>query len=87
MKQAYRHIYSLFKERRKEKKTEERVKEKKSIRSVFRKNGLIVRDSYVVKKKKARKRELNQKSDATPLIYNAVIHTFYNSLIALSTYR
>lgn len=38
-------------------------------------------------KKSARKRELNQKSDATRLIYNAVTHTFYNSLIALSTYR
>jgi len=56
MKQAYRHIYSLFKERRKEKETEERVKKKKKLYEVYleRMVSLLVRESNMVKKKRAR---------------------------------
>lgn len=65
--------------------------EKRSVRSVFRKKKTVslAGDSWPKKKKEnARARaRTTQKSDATCLIYDAVTHALYNSLIALSAYR
>lgn len=86
--------YSRFEERKKEKRTEKMIKEKECTWSVFGKNGLVVSEFKRSQKKKKKKenalalaRANQKKSDATRLIYDAVTHALYNSLIALSAYR